>query len=92
MTTNRSEWAQNASTEIRQDMDQALVAAAQAGSVVAFEALHALYARAVYRIAFSITKNASDAEDVMQESFLRAFRGLSSISEKKHNSLHGLRE
>ncbi len=57
-------------------MDRALVIAAQAGSAVAFEALHALYARRIYRVTLSITKNPSDAEDAVQESFLKAYRGV----------------
>ncbi len=76
MTIIRHEWTQTASSERCQDMDRALVAAAQAGSAGAFEALHALCARTIYRITLSITKNASDAEDTMQDSFMRAYRGL----------------
>jgi RNA polymerase sigma-70 factor, ECF subfamily len=76
MTITRSEWAKPSSAETRQDMDQALVAAAQAGSAAAFEALHERHARAIYRVTLSITKNASDAEDVMQDSFMRAYFGL----------------
>ncbi|HEX4319917.1 MAG TPA: sigma-70 family RNA polymerase sigma factor [Acidobacteriaceae bacterium] len=69
-------WAQSQSCTSRQDIDQALVVAAQAGSDAAFESLHALYVRAIYRVTFSITKNTSDAEDATQESFMRAYRGL----------------
>jgi RNA polymerase sigma-70 factor, ECF subfamily len=76
MTIPGTEWALTASSKSRHDTDHALVAAAQAGSVVAFEALHALYAQAIYRVALSITKNSSDAEDVMQYTFMRAYRSL----------------
>jgi RNA polymerase sigma-70 factor (ECF subfamily) len=56
--------------------EQELLAAAQAGSTAAFEQLHGLYARALYRIAFAITKNREDAEDAVQDAFLRAYLSL----------------
>lgn len=76
MTIAGNAWTQTASFRSREDMDRALVAAAQAGSDAAFEKLHALHARSIYRITLSITKNPSDAEDAMQESFLRAYVAL----------------
>ncbi len=39
-----------------------------------FEALVNAYARFVFRIAYSILRNSEDAEDVVQETFFRAFR------------------
>ncbi len=76
LTIAGTERGKAASTESREELDQALVSAAQAGSSAAFEALHMLYAQSIYRITFSFTKNTSDAEDAVQESFMRAFRGL----------------
>ena len=50
-----------------------LVAAAQAGSNAAFEELQNLYTRRLYRRIFSITRNREDAEDALQDTFLRAY-------------------
>ena len=82
MTITSNDWTQRSTPEDSQEMDQALVAAAQGGSDVAFEALHTLHARAVYRVTLSITKNTSDAEDATQETFLRAYRGLKSFRQE----------
>jgi RNA polymerase sigma-70 factor (ECF subfamily) len=76
MTITGTERAQTASTESRDDLDQSLVTAAQAGSAAAFEALHALHAQTIYRVTLSITKNPADAEDAMQDAFIKAYRGL----------------
>jgi RNA polymerase sigma-70 factor, ECF subfamily len=54
-------------------LDQRLVYAAQSGCRAAFDELVSLYSRRVYRTILAITKNSEDAEDAMQESFLRAF-------------------
>jgi len=56
--------------------DEHLVIAAQSGCRIAFDELLNLYSRRVYRTVFSITKNAHDAEDAMQDSFFRAFLAL----------------
>lgn len=53
--------------------DKELVSAAQAGSPGAFAELHALYSRRLYKTIVAITKNSEDAEDVLQETFLRAY-------------------
>jgi RNA polymerase sigma-70 factor (ECF subfamily) len=50
-----------------------LVCAAQSGSSAAFSELHSLYERRIYRTILSITQNREDAEDAMQETFLRAY-------------------
>jgi RNA polymerase sigma-70 factor, ECF subfamily len=56
--------------------DQHLVVAARSGCRTAFSELCYLHSRRVYRTIFNITKNAQDAEDALQESFLRAFLAL----------------
>jgi RNA polymerase sigma-70 factor, ECF subfamily len=56
--------------------DESLVAAARAGSPSAFSDLFAIYSKNIYRRTYSITKNQEDAEDAMQDAFLRAFAGL----------------
>ncbi len=50
-----------------------LVTQARAGDVEAFTTLLQQYDRYVYRVAFHITENREDAEDVMQEAFYKAF-------------------
>jgi RNA polymerase sigma-70 factor, ECF subfamily len=57
--------------------DQHLVYAAQSGCRAAFDELVSLHSRHVYRTVLAITKNSEDAEDAMQESFLRAFLAIS---------------
>src|SRR3954452_9927727 len=53
-----------------------LVVAARAGDQQAFEALvRATYADS-YTLAYRLTGDEEDARDVVQESYLRAFRGL----------------
>lgn len=54
----------------------ALVQAAKAGDVAAFEELVKRYDRKVFRIAQHITQNTEDAEDVLQEAFLKAYTNL----------------
>jgi RNA polymerase sigma-70 factor, ECF subfamily len=53
-----------------------LVAKAQAGDLESFEALVNLYETRVYKIALRILENNQDAEDVLQETFLKAFENL----------------
>jgi RNA polymerase sigma-70 factor (ECF subfamily) len=54
----------------------ALVQAAQKGDVGAFEQLIKKYDRNVFRIAQHITQNREDAEDVVQDAFLKAYQKL----------------
>src|SRR6266568_2930778 len=56
--------------------DAALVARAKAGDQEAFAALVAEYSRKIYRLAKNITQNDEDAEDVLQEAFLKAYEHL----------------
>lgn len=44
-------------------------------------ALVAEYSTALYRVAFSVTRNAAEAEDAVQETFLRVLRHESRLSE-----------
>ena len=53
-----------------------LVSAAQAGSSTAFGELRNLYSRRVYRKLLTITKNREDAEDALQDAFMRAYLAL----------------
>ncbi len=54
----------------------ALVQAAKRGDVAAFEQLVKRYDRNIFRIAQHITQNREDAEDVVQDAFLKAYENL----------------
>ena len=56
--------------------DAAAVALARDGDSEAFRALVERHSRAVYRIAHRMTGTAQDAEDVVQETFLKAYKQL----------------
>lgn len=53
-----------------------LVRAAQAGDAAAFTEIVRRYQRAVHRVAYGLTRNPSDADDLAQETFVRAWRAL----------------
>jgi RNA polymerase sigma-70 factor (ECF subfamily) len=59
-----------------------LVRAAKAGNLEAFEQLVKRYDRNVFRIAQHITQNHEDAEDVVQDAFLKAFQNLENFQEQ----------
>src|SRR5438270_4546367 len=59
-----------------------LVRAAKAGSMEAFEQLIRRYDRNVFRIAQHITQNHEDAEDVVQDAFLKAYTNLPGFQEQ----------
>src|ERR1700678_470857 len=60
----------------------ALVHAAKAGDMGAFEELVRRYDRNVFRIAQHITQNREDAEDVVQDAFLKAYQNLGNFQEQ----------
>ena len=55
------------------------LARAREGDVAAFGELASRYEQSVFRIARQITQNDEDAEDVLQESFLKAYEHLDSF-------------
>jgi len=66
---------QTASSEPISDL--ALVERVRGGDVGAYEELVRMYDRRVFRIAQHITQNREDAEDVVQDAFLKAYQNLS---------------
>ncbi len=58
------------------DDEGILVAQAKAGNVSAFEELVNRYERNIFRLAQHITQNREDAEDVLQDAFLKAYTHL----------------
>jgi len=63
-------------SQVVKDDEGALVAAAKAGDINAFEPLVGRYERKIFRLAQNITQNKEDAEDVMQEAFLKSYQHL----------------
>jgi RNA polymerase sigma-70 factor (ECF subfamily) len=63
--------------------DQELVTAAGRGSQAYFGELVDRHTTLVYRVARSITGSHEEAEDVVQETFLRAFKNLDKFDESK---------
>src|SRR5262245_1248067 len=53
-----------------------LVRAAQGGDQAAFTEIVRRYQRSVYRTAYGLTRNASDANDLSQEAFVRAYHAI----------------
>src|ERR1700688_872129 len=71
---------QSEATVVASD-DLELVHACKGGDVGAFEQLVKRYDRKLMRIAQSITHNREDSQDVVQETFLKAFQHLSQFRE-----------
>src|SRR5438034_7431736 len=63
------------SSVVREDEPQ-LVASARAGDAAAFEELVARYEDKIFRLTSNITGNREDAEDAMQDAFLKAYSHL----------------
>ena len=62
--------------------DRGLVARTRAGDADAFRVLVERHSRPLFRLAFRMTANQQDAEDVVQESFLRAYKQLGRFDER----------
>jgi RNA polymerase sigma-70 factor (ECF subfamily) len=58
------------------DAEAFVLAQARAGNREAFRTLVERHSRAVFRVAFRITGNEADAEDVVQDTFIRAYTEL----------------
>jgi len=64
-----------ASAVVRED-EHLLVAAAKSGDTAAFEELVSRYERKIFRLTMNITRNREDAEDAMQDAFLKSYSHL----------------
>jgi RNA polymerase sigma-70 factor (ECF subfamily) len=69
-------------TRTNKEFEASLVTAAKLGDPRAFEELVARHERRAFATAHRITGNREDAEDVVQESFHKAFRHLATFQEK----------
>ena len=70
------------SSGVEPSEELALVRAAKAGDISAFEQLVKRYDRSIFRLAQHITQNREDAEDVVQEAFLKAYQHLPGFQEQ----------
>jgi len=64
------------SSPIEIDDEAAIIAQARLGNTSAFNELLRRYERKIFRLALHITQNREDAEDVLQESFLKSYEHL----------------
>ena len=62
--------------------DAAAVALVRAGDCDAFRLLVERHSRKLFRLAYRLTGNNDDAEDIVQETFLRAYRSLDQFDER----------
>jgi RNA polymerase sigma-70 factor (ECF subfamily) len=63
-------------SQVVKDDEPLLVAAAKSGDISAFETLVGRYEHKIFRLTQNITQNREDAEDAMQEAFLKAYEHL----------------
>jgi RNA polymerase sigma-70 factor, ECF subfamily len=59
-----------------------IVLAAQTGSPAAFAELHSIYSGRLYKTILAITRNPDDAEEALQETFLRAYLAIKTFAGK----------
>lgn len=63
-------------SKIAREDEPLLVAAAKGGDLSAFNELVSRYERKIFRLTMNITRNHEDAEDAMQDAFLKAYAHL----------------
>lgn len=63
-------------SKVAREDEHQLVAAAKSGDVTAFEELVSRYERKIFRLTMNITRNREDAEDAMQDAFLKSYSHL----------------
>jgi len=67
-----------------ESQDAAAVALVRAGDREAFRPLVERYSHLIFGQAYRMTGNESDAEEIVQETFLRAYRGLASFEDRSN--------
>jgi RNA polymerase sigma-70 factor (ECF subfamily) len=65
-----------------EENDYSIVRAVLAGDKEAYAALVARHSQSVFRVAFRITGNEADAEEVVQDAFLRGYQRLESFESR----------
>jgi RNA polymerase sigma-70 factor (ECF subfamily) len=68
-------------SKVAREDESLLVAAAKSGDAAAFEELVNRYERKIFRLTMNITRNREDAEDAMQDAFMKAYAHLDSFQE-----------
>jgi len=59
--------------------EETTIKLAKAGNEAAFRELYGTYREAIYRLAYRYTRSQSDAEDIMQDTFIKAFKSIGSF-------------
>ena len=72
----------NAAEALTPEVESALVKAAKSGNNSAFEALVRAYEHRIFKVAHYIAQNREDAEDIVQDSFLKAYQNLGQFREE----------
>jgi RNA polymerase sigma-70 factor, ECF subfamily len=73
-------------TSLKEVSDSNLILATKSGDTEAFDELFLRYKRKLFAVALRIVNNREDAEDVVQDSFHKAFLHLSTFQEKSRFS------
>lgn len=73
------------------DLDAGLLKAARAGDFSAFEQLFERHRHSAYRVAYQMTGKRDDAEDIVQEAFVRAYQNLAKYRDQAKFSTWMLR-
>jgi len=68
-------------SSVAREDEHLLVAAAKRGDASAFEELVSRYEKKIFRLTMNITRNREDAEDAMQDAFLKSYAHLKDFQE-----------
>ena len=80
MTTTTKPQPQPPQPATPPERDLELLRAAAGGDRLAFHVLVDRHSKELFRLAVALSRNRSDAEDVLQETFVGAYRGLSQFN------------